>query len=192
MCFPSACVPCITGSHCCGHVFGACVCKLPEYDSCCTHVSDPVCESANLACKGLRATAQAAFSAAETAVKGAESSLDVANAGLVAAHGAVTAAKSSLDAAKETLSATAATYKLGSEAADKIAQFGLNGLIHIREISFDVSLSEANGGSFSGSVSASFAGQAEVTVSLNINLRDITSMVKQLASHIGSGLSGLF
>ena len=53
-------------------------------------------------------------------------------------------------------------------------------------------LDSAARGSFSGSVRAVFAGAAETTISFNINLYDITSMVKQLVDHIGDGLSSLF
>jgi hypothetical protein len=85
-----------------------------------------------------------------------------------------------------------AAYAAGLEAAEFIARLGLNGLISIREISFDVGLGAASGGSFSGSVTAVFGGAAEVTISFNINLYDITSMVTQLVDHIGNGLSSLF
>ena len=83
-------------------------------------------------------------------------------------------------------------YAAGLKAADFIARLGLNGLISIRQISFDISLDAAAGGSFSGSIRAVFVGSAEVTVSLNINLYDIISMVKQLVDRIGDGLSSLF
>ena len=85
-----------------------------------------------------------------------------------------------------------AAYAAGLKAAEFIARLGLNGLISIREISFDVGLDAASGGSFSGSARAVFAGAAEVTVSFDINLYDVTSMVKQLVDHIGDGLSSLF
>ena len=61
-----------------------------------------------------------------------------------------------------------------------------------KEISFSANLDVAAGGSFSGSVRAVFAGAAETTVSININLHDIISMAKQLADHIGSEFSSIF
>lgn len=94
--------------------------------------------------------------------------------------------------AQKGLDGIEAAYAAGLKAADFIARIGLNGLISIRQISFDVSLDAAAGGSFSGSIKAVFAGSAEVTVSLKINLYDIISMVKQLVDHIGDGLSDLF
>ena len=84
------------------------------------------------------------------------------------------------------------TYAAGLEAANLISRLGVNGLINIRQISFDVELATAAGGSFSGSATAVFAGAAETTVSLNVNLFDILSMARQLANHIGNGLSSLF
>ncbi len=118
--------------------------------------------------------------------------MDIANAALTAAQGTVTVAQSSLDLANLALSAVEQTYRIGTMAANEIAKVGLNGLISIREITFDVSLSAANGGTFSGSVRASFVGQAEVSASATINLRDIAAIAKDLADNIGSGLSSLF
>ena len=46
--------------------------------------------------------------------------------------------------------------------------------------------------SFSGSVRAVFAETAQTTVSIHINLHDITSMAKQLADHIGKDFSLLY
>ncbi len=189
---PLVCVSCAKGSKCCKKVFKKCVCKYPVYDKCCSKITDPSCQSANAACEGYQKTAKASVSTAKGVVNSAKSSLDVANAALVSAQGVVNAASKSLDVANLALEAAKETYKLGSEAANIIAQVGLNGLITIREFSFDVSLSEADGGSFAGSARARFAGGAEVSVKLNIDLRDITSMAKQLANHIGSGLSDIF
>ena len=84
------------------------------------------------------------------------------------------------------------SFAVGLKAANAVARFGVNGLISIREISFRTNLDVAARGSFSGSVRAVFAGAAEKTISLNINLHDITSIAKQLANHIGNGLSSLF
>ena len=83
-------------------------------------------------------------------------------------------------------------FGLGLDATNAIAKFGLNGLISIREISFSANLDVAAGGWFSGSVRAVFTGAAETTVSININLHDITSMANQLADHIGKDFSSLF
>ena len=97
-----------------------------------------------------------------------------------------------MSGAQAALDGVEAAYAAGLKAAEFVAKLGLNGLISIREISFDVSLDVASGGSFSGSVRAVFGGAAEVTISFNINVYDITSMVKQLVNEIGDGLSSLF
>ena len=94
--------------------------------------------------------------------------------------------------AEQALEGVNKAFAVGIEAASAVASFGLNGLISIIRISFRANLNHAAGGSFSGSVRAVFAGAAEATVSLNINLHDITSMAKQLADHIGNGFSSLF
>ena len=118
--------------------------------------------------------------------------LEAAKAALYIPEGALIAAEQGVVVAQGVLDGIEATYAAGLKAADFIARLGLNGLISIREISFDVSLDVAAGGAFSGSVRAVFAGAAEVTISFNINLYDITSMVTQLVNRIGDGLSSLF
>ena len=118
--------------------------------------------------------------------------LEAAKAALALPEAALRAAEEGVDFAQKAVDGVEAAYAAGLEAAEFIAKLGLNGLISIREISFDVSLGAAAGGSFSGSVTAVFGGAAEVTISFNINLYDITSMVKQLVDQIGDGLSSLF
>ena len=97
-----------------------------------------------------------------------------------------------MDGAEQALEGVKQAFAIGLQAANAIAKYGLNGLISIREISFNANLDVAAGGSFSGSVRAVFAGAAETTVSININIRDIKSMAKQLADHIRNGFSSLF
>lgn len=118
--------------------------------------------------------------------------LGAANAALIPLQEAVNVAQGAVDTANDALDGVKATFATALQAARDIANLGLNGLISITEISFDVSLAVAAGGSFSGSVRASFLGADEVTVSLNINLHDIASMATQLADHIGNGFSSLF
>ena len=125
-------------------------------------------------------------------LRGARHSLRVAQGALRAAQGTVNAARVSLHAANAVLRAASTTYRVGSDAASKISRFGLNGLIAIRRMTFDVNLKAANGGSFTGSARIRFFGQAEITVHLHINLRDVTAMAKQLADRIGKGFSSLF
>lgn len=106
--------------------------------------------------------------------------------------GAVKAAQVAVRGAEEALKGVKTAFAAGLKAANIIAKFGINGLISIREIRFRASLAAASGGSFSGSVKAKFAGAAEVTVHLHINLHDVKSMAKQLANRIGKGFSSLF
>ena len=133
-----------------------------------------------------------ALTAAEKLVASSEFTLDAAKAALIPFEEAFNGAEGLVTAAEVTLEGVETTFAAGLDAAAAIASYGLNGLVRIREISFDVSLDAAAGGAFSGSVRAEFAGSAEVTISLSIDLRDITSMARQLADHIGNGLSSLF
>ena len=187
-----ACIKCPKGTTCCGSVWGTCVCYRPVFGDCCTSVPDPVCESQNAACLALKEPLKAALTAAEATVNTARGTLDAAKAALIPLQAAVTAAQATVDGAEQALEGVKAAFAVGLRAANAIANFGLNGLISIREISFSANLDVAAGGSFSGSVRAVFAGAAETTVSLNINLHDITSMAKQLADHIGNAFSSLF
>ena len=177
---------------CCGTVFGECVCYRPGWNSCCFSAPDPICEGQNAICTALRAPLWLALQAALELVNRLSLVLEAAKAALIPLQAAVDAAQIAVDGAEATLEGLKVTFATALQAANAIANFGLNGLISIREISFSASLDVAAGGSFSGSVRAVFAGAAEVTVSFNINLYDITSMARQLADHIGSGFSSLF
>ena len=188
----AVCVPCIDGTFCCGRIFGVCICGLPDIKDCCNRITDPICEAANFGCEALRATANLGIDVAEGVVEGARQTLTLAKLALEAAQEIVDASQVTLDIANGVLEAAAATYRFGTEAATAIAEFGLTGLINIREISFDVGLSAATGGQFSASIRASFLGSDEVTLSLSINVRDIVSIAKDLAEEIGEGFSSLF
>ena len=133
-----------------------------------------------------------ALRAAEEVVDSSRVTLDAAKAALIPLEAAVAAAREAVNVAEQTLEGLKVTFAAALQAANAIANFGLNGLISIREISFSANLDVAAGGSFSGSVRAVFAGAAEATVSLNINLYDITAMARQLADHVGDGFSSLF
>ncbi len=191
-CTVNACVPCPKGTTCCGTAWGKCICWRPKFGDCCTRVPDVVCESENAACLALKEPIKAALTGAEATVNTARGTLDVAKAALTPLQAAVTAAQAIVDGAKQALDGVEAAFAVGLQAANAIANFGINGLISIREISFSANLDVAASGSFSGSVRAVFAGAAETTVSININQHDITSMAKQLADHIGNTFSSLF
>ena len=186
------CIGCPDGFTCCGTVWGVCICTHPTWDSCCTRIPDPICEAENLACLALKEPIKLLLKGAEELVDSSRVTLEAAKAALYIPEGALIAAQGTVTAAQTTLEGVEAAYAAGLKAAEFVAKLGLNGLISIREISFDVRLDVASGGSFSGSVRAVFAGAAEVTISFNINVYDILSMVKQLVNEIGDGLSSLF
>ena len=145
-----------------------------------------------MACLALKEPIKLALTAAEEIVDGSRFTLEIAKAGLELPQRALLAARETVTLAEVAVDGIEALYAAGLQAAEFIASVGLNGLISIREISFDVSLSAAAGGSFSGSVTAVFLGSAEVTISFSIDLYNIISMVTQLADYIGDGLSSLF
>ena len=188
----TVCVGCLDGSTCCGTAWGHCVCWRPKWNGCCHRISDPTCEAANAACIALKEPIKLSLRGAEALVGTTRQTLDVANAAITGLQQAVNVAQQGLRGAEEVVRAVQTTYAAGLQAADFISRLTINGLISIREISFDVTLATAAGGSFSGSITAAFAGAAETTISLSVNLYDITSMASQLANHIGNGLSSLF
>ena len=145
-----------------------------------------------MACLALKEPIKLALSLAEEVVDGSRFTLEVAKAGLEIPQLVLAAARETVTVAELAVDGVEAAFKAGLQAAEFIVRVGLNGLISIREISFDVSLSAAAGGAFSGSITAVFLGSAEVTISFNINLHDILSMVTQLVDQIGDGLSSLF
>ena len=170
---------------------GSCVIGGPSFSSCCFRAPDPVCEAARAGCIALRETGLLALKAAEEAVDNSRWTLDVAKGVLERAKGAVSAANHTLDVANFALEAAKQTYKVGAAAANAIAQFALKDLFNIKEMTFDVSLRVANGGSFSVGVKVRIFGN-DVNVNAQINVRDITSVAKQLADEAIDGLSSFF
>ena len=122
----------------------------------------------------------------------ASATLDVATAAIGGLEQAVSEAEGGVRNAEQAVSDVQTTHAAGLQVLSHIQTVGLDALINIREISFDVELAAASSGSFSASITAVFGGTAETTVSLNVNLYDIPSMARELAEHIGSGLSSLF
>ena len=186
------CIGCPDGFTCCATAWGVCICTHPTWKRCCTRIPDPICEAENVACLVLKEPIKLALRAAEEVVDASRHTLEVAKAGLAIPEAALIVAEQGVVVAQAAVDGIEAAYAAGLKAAEFIANLGLNGLISIRQISFDISLDAAFSGSFSGSVKAVFLGAAEVTISFDINLYDITSMVKQLVDQIGDGLSSLF
>ncbi len=121
----------------------------------------------------------------------ARRTLYAANTELAGAARVVDESRVVLDAAILALEGIARANQLGANAAAEISRFGLTGLINIREITFDVSLSAANSGRFAGSVRATILNR-DMSVMINIDLNDVIGMARQLADHVGSGFSSLF
>lgn len=183
------CWPCHKGWRCCGKAWGKCVCYVPTFGTCCRYAPDVACEAQNIACRAIIDPLKAALDIAKEAVDKSRHSLDVAIAALEVIKVQVSAAQVSLDAAIAALEVVEQTYRVGVEATKLIVRLQVQGVIDIREITFDASLSVANTGKFQCSVRATFAGLAEVTVGVAINLRDLTSIAKELANKVLPGLS---
>ena len=181
---------CISGTTCCATVWGNCVCVAPRFRSCCWRVSDPVCEAENAACELLKAPIRILLEAAEATLRTSRHSLDVARIAFRAAEEVLSGAQQAVNLASDALDVVEDTYQLGIEVATDIAQFGLTEIVNIKEITFDASLSVASSGTFAVSVKARLLG-VDTSVSVNLNLSDITGAAAELADHVVDGLSDL-
>ena len=187
----SVCVPAPCGTTCVLRVWGKCTLIRPTFSSCCFRAPNVVCEAARAGCIALRKTLELALRAAAAIVDQSRVVLDAAILALEVAKGAVNAAKLPFDAAVAALEAVKQTYRVGVEAANQIARFGLGGIVNLKEITFDVSLGEAAGGSFRGSVRGCLAGN-NVRLNIHINLHDVIAIARQIADHVIGGLSRIF
>ena len=124
------------------------------------------------------------MSTASNSLRAANGGVDIASQGFNLAAKGLRASKSGLSGIKE-------TFKAGTKAFGFIADLGLNGLIRIHKISFEVSLSKASTGRFPVTVDATVLKQ-RIKETIPINLADITGIAKQLAKDAGSGLDSLF
>ena len=150
-----------------------------------------MCEAERAGCIAIRETASLVLRAAEALVDQSRHVLDVAIAALEVAKGIVNAAELPFDAAVAALEVVRQTYRVGVEAGNQIARFGLGGVVNLKEITFDVLLSAAAEGSFGGSVRGCLAGN-NVQLDININLHDVVAIARQIADHVISGLSSVF
>ena len=182
------CVGCPSGWVCCGRAWGACVCTHPGWNSCCTHVNNPICVAANAACAALKAPLDLALVVAREIVDKSRYTLDVAKAAVSVAQGAVNAAKGVLDLAIAALEVVKITYRVGVNALTAFARFALTQIINIRKMYFKVSLSAANGGKFQCQVQGTLMGK-NINVKLHFDTKNIFGIAKSLGEKALSGIS---
>ena len=108
---------------------------------------------------------------------------------LTAAQGILHAAKLALDGAILFIEGVKVAYKVGVSAITALTDFILTEIINIHEIRFRVALSAANGGEFMCQIKGVLLGN-ELNVEVNFNIRDIASLIKNIAERAVSGLSG--
>ena len=182
------CIGCPRGWKCCGKVWGKCICKLPGWHGCCTKIKDPICTAANAACWLLKKPLDVILQGAIFIVDKSKHALDVVKVALTAAQGVLHAAKLALDGAILYLEGVKAMYKVGVSAITALTDFVLTEIINIHEIHFRVALSAAKTGEFMCQIKGVLLGQA-LNVEVNFNIRDITSLIKNIAERAVSGLS---
>ena len=188
----TVCVGCISGTTCCGTVCrGTCVCIVPRFRDCCWRVHDPVCEAENAACELLKAPIRVQLEAAKATMRTLQSTFDVARIALRAAEEVLSGAQQAVRLASDALEDVEDTFQPGLEVATDIAQFGLTEIVSINNITFEVSLGEASSGRFGASVKAHLLG-VDTSVSVNLDLHDITRAAGELADRVVDGLSSHF
>ena len=185
--FLTVCIGCPSGWECCGHVWGACVCTYPGWDSCCTRITDPICLIANTACAALKKPLDWILQGAIKIIDNSRWTLDVAKGVLSGAQGIVKTARGVLDIAIEALEVVKKAYRVGVNAISAITSFGLTKIINISEIYFKVKLGDAEGGEFQCRVKGVLMGQ-NINVRLEINTRDVSSVARSLAERAIGGI----
>ncbi len=88
--------------------------------------------------------------------------------------------KNDLKKAKAVLVNIEKTFRVGLKFLDYIRKRGLQAIIHIKRVWFDVSLQSANGGVFSGGVEMDFLGNQKLNPKISYNLRRIADFAKKL------------
>ena len=107
---------------------------------------------------------------------------------LTAAQGVLHTAKLAFDGAILFLEGVKVTYNVGISAISALTDFVLTEIINIREIQFRAGLSVAKGGEFMCKIRGVLLGK-DLNVSVNFNIRDITSLIKNIAEKAITGLS---
>ena len=114
--------------------------------------------------------------------------LDIVKIALTVAQGVLHGAKVVLDGAKLFLEGVKITYKIGVSAIIALTDFVLTEIINIREIHFRVALSAAKGGEFMCRIKGVLLAQ-NLDLEVKFNTKDITSLIKNIADRVFSGLS---
>jgi exonuclease VII small subunit len=184
----SKCIGCPSGWVCCKKKWGACICTHPGWDSCCTRITDPICTAANAGCWLLKKPLDLILQGVIFVVDKSRHVLDVAKIALIVAQGILHGVKVVLDGAILFLEGVKLTYKIGVYAITALAEFVLTKIINIREIYFRVALSVAKGGEFMCRIKGVLLG-LNLDLDLKVNTRDITSVIKNIADRVISGLS---
>ena len=185
--FNTVCVGCPRGWHCCGKVWGKCVCTYPGWDSCCTRVTDPVCTIANAACWLLKKPLDLILQVAIVVVDKSRHTLDIVKVALSVAQGILNGVKVVLDGAIAALEGVKVAYKVGVSAISALVNFALTQIINIQEIYFRAALSEANGGEFMCRVQGVLMGM-KLDMVASFNARNIWSLVCKIAEKAVQGL----
>ena len=168
--------------------WGVCICKFPDWDSCCIRVKNPACLAANAACWLLKKPLDLILQAAIFVVDKSGHVFDVAKVALTLAQGVLHTAKLALDAAIVVLQGIKITYKVGVKAISALVDFAFTKILNIREMHFRVALGTAKGAEFECGIRGVVLG-VNFNLRVKFNLFDIWSLIKYIAEQAISGLS---
>ena len=184
------CLGCFRGWKCFAKAWGKCILKRPRWRGCCIRIRNPLCLAANAACWALKKSLDLILKAAVVVVNKSRRVLDVAKVALSLAQGVLHASKKTLGAANVVLKGIKNAYKVGANALSALVKFaGIFGkLIDIRHIYFRSALGKAKIGEFECRVRGVLIG-ANLDIMVKFNIRDVLSLIKNIAERAISGLS---
>ena len=137
--------------------------------------------AANAACEALKAPIRLLLTTARATFEASSSSLEVARGAFRAAEETLNAAQAAVRLATESLEVVSDLYEAGIKVASAIIEIGFSGIVNIKKISFETSLSTAATGRFSASVRGCFVG-VEGRLSVTLDLHNIREAASELAN----------
>lgn len=153
-----------------------------KFKKSCKRIGNPLCYARNVACKGMKRTIQGSIWVVQRTVRASSRVLSLAKVASRVARAAISSVRYIFYGFQRALQTVKRLYRLGVQAFTAIVNFGLGGIINIREVSFNVALGAAMDGKFTARIRISFFGRPPVNVHSYINLKNIGAMVKNLVS----------
>ena len=171
-------------------MWGNCV-GCPKWNSCCTRVSDPVCEGANSLCRITRTAAYTSLSGARAAYNAAQAPLNAAKFALEQAKTTVQSTKGGFDAANQALKSGQNALSAGLKVITDFGNSVFSSAVEVKSIRFSASAEALLLSSVTATVDVSYFGKSDsLTISLDLKSNPI-AIVTTLAERITPGVNSL-